>query len=355
MPVFTYVPGLNDESARDRAFFLLKKYTSATSLMQAIQLYESFVNDFEREIRKIEKAPAKGIAVGANFEQDLLYFLEYLPPMQRAMPLLANQATRMEAFKLLRDAIAFDAFIWGRRYQEANAGEPGNLLYRLGYRWSSAESVDVFGKAAHSGTLMSLLFGTLNKAGRVFFGKGQNARAVMRWTFESIFYDDVPENFIPKISFPANLPSCPAKNENSDGQVWSGRTIPVTGIWEPWPIDPSIGPRCPNYYLAGDIASQYQIEGTDALEDVRWRLIWKDSRYADGTIPYEEQEYFAPTPPVVRNRRMLTARPGDICPKAGEWFSHHLNRRVNVQAGEPMPGPEISKTGAVIWYLELND
>jgi hypothetical protein len=58
----------------------------------------------------------------------------------------------------------------------------------------------------------------------------------------------------------------------------------------------SHGVRCPNYYLAGDTASQYPMEGTDTFEDVRWRLIWKDSRYASGGTAAPHQRPSAPSP-----------------------------------------------------------
>jgi len=129
--------------------------------------------------------------------------------------------------------------------------------------------------------------------------------------------------------------------------------IPVTGIWEPWTIELEAKVRCPNYYLVGDTASQYQMEGSDTLEDVRWRLIWKDSRYASGDIPTEEADYFLSVPEVVPSP-MLAAYPGDTCPISGEWFSNHLNQKVQVKAGESMPGPELSQAGnKVIWYLKI--
>ncbi|WP_250472586.1 Imm72 family immunity protein, partial [Caballeronia sp. GAFFF1] len=344
MSAFLYVAGKNDDKARDRAFYLLKKYTSATLLRHAIELYREFLREFEREIARPE--------VEIDYSDDLVRFMRFLQPMEYAEPLLTNAERRPEAFALLRDGLAFHAYIWGRKYEELGADDPSDLFYEIGYRKPAHESLGTFGKANLSADFMSLLYGTLNKKGRIYFSRPiAGSRSAMCWKYESIFFDALSFNGIPSIRFPPQFANCPQPNEDTTGEVWSGRKIPVTGIWEPWAIDPKIGVRCPNYYLAGDTASQYQFEGTDTLEDVRWRLIWKDTRYADGTIPYEEREYFAPPPRVVRNRRLLTAHPGDSCPRSGEWFSHHLNRRVNVKAGEQMPGPERSKTGAVIWYL----
>ncbi len=359
MPRFTLQAGKNEELARDRVFFLLKKYTSATLLLRAIDLYEEFLRNFEREIKKPQNVRLNLLGKPVPFENDLHRFLQFLPPMEYARPLLTNPARRAEAFSMLRAAIQFSAYIWGRRYEEMDAGEPGTLFYQLGYRWSPVNSTDIFGKANLSCSLLSLMCTTTSKhgikRGVVWLGSTADSRNVMCWTYESIFFDTEPWNNIPPIVFPPHLPPCPPKNEESEGQIWSGQTIPVTGIWEPWPIDPMAGVRCPNYYLAGDTASQYQMEGTDTFEDVRWRLIWKDSRYVSGGIPAEEADYFLPEQVAVESRTRV-AYPGDTCPESGEWFSNHLHKKVRVQAGDPLPGPEFSLNGdRVIWYLKVQE
>lgn len=49
-----------------------------------------------------------------------------------------------------------------------------------------------------------------------------------------------------------------------------------------------------------------------------------------------------------------SARPGDICPEAGDWYAIHLGgKTVRIEAGEVMPGPEYGSSGsAVVWYLK---
>jgi hypothetical protein len=350
MPSFNYAAGRNDDAARDRAFYLLKKYTSATLLRRAIDLYAEFLRDFEREIGRPE--------VDIDYSGDLVRFLRFLQPMEYARPLLTDPARRPEAFATLRDALDFHAYIWGRRYEELGADDPNGLFYKLGYRRPSEKAIGIFGKAELAADLMSLLCGTLNKAGRIYFDDprdiGPTARFAMCWTYESIFFDTLPVNAIPPLVFPAQLPPCPPRNEESEGQVWSGQAIPVTGIWEPWSLDPKVGVRCPNYFLVGDTASQYQFEGTDTLEDVRWRLIWKDTRYASRGIPREEADYFAPEQSAVLGGRSRIAWAGTPCPESGEWYAPRLNQRQRVQAGEPMPGPETTLSGDwVVWYLRI--
>jgi hypothetical protein len=346
MSAFIYVPGKNDDDARDRAFYLLKKYTSATLSLHAIDLYREFLRDFEREIKRPE--------VEIDYSDDLVRFMRFLQPMEYAEPLLTIPARRTEALSMLYDALDFDAYIWGRRYEELGATDPDGLFYKLGYRLKSKDSIDIFGKANASGCFFSLTVATLNKESIVYLSNMIGARQIRRWTYESIFFDQLPDNCIPPIRFPAQLAKCPPPNENNTGEVWSGRQIPVTGIWEPWPLDPKIGVRCPNYYLAGDTASQYQMEGTDTLEDVRWRLIWKDTRYANGSIPSEEDDYFALSLPVpVHAPIMRKALPSEVCPESGEWFAPILgNKTFRINVGEIMPGPEYSEMGSVIWYLK---
>ncbi|MGN6319220.1 Imm72 family immunity protein [Trinickia sp.] len=347
MSVFTYMPGRNDDAARDRAFYLLKKYTSATLLRRAIDLYAEFLRDFEREIARPED--------DIDYSCDLVRFLRFLQPMEYARPLLTDPARRPEAFAMLREAVRFSSYIWGRRYEELGADDPKGLFYKLGYRRDKTEAIGVFGKASLSGAMLSLLFGTLNKAGRIYLSEpASDARSVMCWTYESIFFDDLSFNRIPPIVFPEKVPPCPPRNEESEGQVWSGQTIPITGIWEPWSLDPNVGVRCPNYFLAGDTASQYQLEGTDALEDVRWRLIWKDTRYTSGGIPEEESAYFAPEQLAILGIRSRLARAGTTCPESGDWYSPQLKKRQRVEHGDPMPGPETTRwNDDVIWYLRI--
>jgi len=49
----------------------------------------------------------------------------------------------------------------------------------------------------------------------------------------------------------------------------------------------------------------------------------------------------------------VTAHSGEPCPESGEWYSVNWEgKRMTLEKGEPMPGPEYSNTGAVIWHLQ---
>ncbi|KDR24628.1 Imm71 family immunity protein, partial [Caballeronia grimmiae] len=220
MSTFCFLAGKNDVEARDCAFYLLKKYTSATLLQRAIGLYKQFLRDFEHEIKHPENATD---AMQRSYQEDLVYFLRYLQPMEYAETFLADATRRAQSFALLRDAIEFKGFIWGRRYEEWGASEPGTLFYSLGYRSQPYDSQDVFEKAGLSAALISLASRTTSrrgiKRGIVRMSDKHDARRVMCWTFESIFMDTLPSNEILPIVFPRHLPSCPPPNANSDGQI----------------------------------------------------------------------------------------------------------------------------------------
>jgi hypothetical protein len=129
-----------------------------------------------------------------------------------------------------------------------------------------------------------------------------------------------------------------------------------SGIYEPWLTIGKVG--CPNYFLAGQKAIEYQLEDTQDKEKVRWRLLWEDRRYLDGTIPDEEAHYLqdpsaAQPKPAPTTNQVLMAHPSQPCPQAGLWFAPRLqNQTIRVELGEPMPVQTMAPSGAVIWYYK---
>jgi hypothetical protein len=119
--------------------------------------------------------------------------------------------------------------------------------------------------------------------------------------------------WLPYFHYPSPLPEVPEPEE--DVFVATGEEIACSGIWEPVEAKGShkrIGAI--NYLHGGseappadqayrDIADRRY--GNHALEaiDVVWRLIWRDDRYEDGTVPEEEKDYrfVMPNPPNKEN------------------------------------------------------
>lgn len=75
---------------------------------------------------------------------------------------------------------------------------------------------------------------------------------------------------------------------------------------------------------------------------------WLNRFDADSDWPSPEKR----RPTLPQQPEILTALPGQPCPESGEWFAHQLpGKTVRVEKGQPMPGPEFSATGQVIWHL----
>ena len=166
----------------------------------------------------------------------------------------------------------------------------------------------------------------------------------------------------------------PAANElnevptpSEETLIKTGASCPSSGIWEPVkaPLSrgfiglfkqPKIPPNhefeldgCMNYLHQGSPAPTIAFEGDGPRGEGRptiWRLLWKDDRYLDDTIPAIESQYHfieqknTPTPlppprikPLVPNKMS-----GELSPVSGEWFClDPVNSRITVQKGEALP------------------
>ena len=377
---------MSDYEARDlrnKAFHLLKLYTSFTFLDHGRQAYQDFLDAFARQLNDPGLIPTdpdpdtrrwvQASLANGTYEADYRRFLEEMIPIEEGLKLLRTKPYKEEAYRSILNN-RFTADLGGRGADERSLDH--DPFYRaLGYYQ--------FPRIGPSKEFLSVQIAEeeFEVLSRSLFGKPRwlqdNSRVTYHWTYESFFEsEDNSGRGWPPISYPPVLPFCLPPNTSPDGQIWSGEEIPVTGIWEPWFIEEPVKAGvlsglvdkltgkppaneepiftgkvgCPNYFLAGTTAFEYEMEGSDRKVKVAWRLIWEDTRYLDGTIPEEENGYFATAltapPPTV-----LTAYPGDPCPEAGEWYSVNWNdRRALLQKGDPMPGPKHSATGAVIWH-----
>lgn len=130
-----------------------------------------------------------------------------------------------------------------------------------------------------------------------------------RWTDEAapLSYGNWMRDVLSKMHFPADLAEIP--NPEEDVLVYTGRSIPFSGIWEPveapktnsfslfrkpqTPKGPFPIVACMNYLHGGSPAPQASQETDDDILQtaVTWRLLWRDTRYEDGSIPAEEESY----------------------------------------------------------------
>ncbi|MCT7329534.1 Imm71 family immunity protein [Ralstonia mojiangensis] len=179
----------------------------------------------------------------------------------------------------------------------------------------------------------------------------------------TIYGDWFREN-LPKMHFPSALPDVPTPRD--EVLIPTGKTIPYSGIWEP--VDapkpplfslfrnnekptgpfPIIG--CMNYLHGGSPAPIAKQEtADDSLRvSVTWRLLWRDTRYEDGTVPAEEAGYVFLKPDPAEEETLsvasdafdplIWAESGQPAPQTGRWLAEHdLQASITLQAGEILP------------------
>jgi hypothetical protein len=187
--------------------------------------------------------------------------------------------------------------------------------------------------------------------------------------------------FLPHDLYPTPLPEVPEPLEVVE--VKTGESVPYPGIWEPVEGSTCIGTM--NYLLvdtrAPKLVQWYRDKndrryGYDTItKDATWRLVWRDDRYKDGTIPDEEQDYQFIVPSNypdypdsdpwqylarrnLQNPLLDGVQPedmrcegGEACPQDGFWWTPASDPgQGHFKKGDVMPNYPHSKYGATIWY-----
>lgn len=144
-----------------------------------------------------------------------------------------------------------------------------------------------------------------------------------------------------------DLPRVPVPTE--DVLVQTGEPCPVFGIYEPQLRDGMMAYMCQGQeaYRYGAPCSMPRAGTT-----VTWRLVWEDTRYRDGVIPAEEEDYFPEdnTPPDFsrlvgaelandwRSDLVVVQRSGEPARYTGTWAAQdHLHGRIFWRQGDPLP------------------
>lgn len=336
-----------EKDARAKAFYLLKKWTSVTFLDRAVRLYLDFLSAY-----------AKQLDTPSPNQMDLEHryvksFLWRAGQMEDGLDLLARGQDKRAAYRGLLTGGEFSDYLFGRGASEWMI-EDDPFFQRLGARVVRFDRSVIAEDYVLGALITHLSLEALKCTCNFDFtyrlaGKNEKggSRIFRHWTYESLFQDPPKPgwpDWPPGRSYPSELPSCPPQNKAAGGEVHSDQEIPVEGIWEPWFPEGQVG--CPNYFLRGSVAHKYLLEGTNEEHVVRWRLLWEDKRYQDGSIPVEEEAYF-PKPAAPPRLRAL---PGETCPRAGYWQSPAVKDLVYVNIGDPMPGPRHTSWGMVIWH-----
>ncbi|WP_229211340.1 MULTISPECIES: Imm71 family immunity protein [unclassified Duganella] len=162
--------------------------------------------------------------------------------------------------------------------------------------------------------------------------------------------------------FPQKLMQVPDPIDNTF--VRTNDYTPCSGIWEPVDVPkPSLlslitrapKPQPPfklvgamNYLHGGSKAPRIMVEtASDNIDlDTTWRLLWRDDRYTDGTVPEEEAHYrfnkpdavLPPAPLIWVPKETIWAESGAVTQVAGKWLVEtDLSASVTLQKGEKLP------------------
>jgi hypothetical protein len=177
-----------------------------------------------------------------------------------------------------------------------------------------------------------------------------------------LFHGQWLDKYLQALFYPDVLPAVP--DPATSTLVRTGRHVPCSGIWEPvdapapspwrWlarspPPPPPVKVQSTNSDLEGGSpapSATIETAGDSMAIETTWRLLWKDERYQDGTVPEEESGYrFTHPEPVVPPlpippgyRGPIWAASGVIAPAGGRWLlGWDLRTAVLVRQGEMLP------------------
>ncbi len=176
------------------------------------------------------------------------------------------------------------------------------------------------------------------------------------------FCNEYLRETLSQMTFPDPLPDVPDAKDIT--LVRSGKRVPFSGIWEP--VDAprpnafslfrsSETPKGPfpivgtmSYLHGGSDAPNMAAYAEERGLATTWHLLWRDTRYEDGTIPEEERDYAFLKPdstkeetrPVTSSAHepFIWAESGQPAPQTGRWLAKHdLQTSVTLQVGEVLP------------------
>ena len=192
-----------------------------------------------------------------------------------------------------------------------------------------------------------------------------------------ILYNTWLKNELKKLPFPDELELVPDPRDNLF--VRTNEYTPASGIWEPIegsPTKPSFlslftsapKPQPPfkiigamNYLHGGSKAPQIKVAtANDSVkQDATWRLLWRDDRYSDGTVPAKEAPYRfnepknvqVQSPAVGVTEEIMWAESGAAVPIRGTWLvESDMTASVILAKGERLP---LHQGREVRWVLAV--
>ncbi|QBG99188.1 Imm71 family immunity protein [Xanthomonas oryzae] len=346
---------LPNDLERRQMFYQLKKESSFTAWNRMLELYQAWADATERSVRE---ADAKGWLEKSGIKElDYVGILKGLAHQEEGVRRLRKGDKRVFKFDANGEFVMADRQVshWIECVWRVEVGEM-NINREMTPLWH--EFSECLEKLRHLG---NEIWADIIE-GRYFEDPAHN------------IYGEWFQKNVSRMHFPPVIPDVPNPVENT--LVATGTRIPCSGIWEPVdapkPKKFSLfsKPDVPSGFLPYIAAMNYLHGGSAAPKasqeieddvlniDVVWRLIWRDDRYEDGTIPDEEAGYvfMQPDDPAAivaasdqPQRRQVSAMSGQRAPQAGRWLvMDDLNAAAQFNAGDELPLHEGRK---VQWVL----
>ncbi|QBG96726.1 hypothetical protein EYC55_16625 [Xanthomonas oryzae] len=346
---------LPNDLERRQMFHQLKKESSFTAWNRMLELYRAWADVTERSVRE---ADAKGwLDESGISESHYVRILKGLAHHEEGVRRLRKGDKRVFKFDANGEFVMGHRTVshWLELVWRIEIGENG-INEALTPLWDEFRA-----RLNDVATLRSEIWGDIIE-GRYFEDPAHN------------IYGEWFQKNVSRMHFPPVIPDVPNPVENT--LVATGTRIPCSGIWEPVdapkPKKFSLfsKPDVPSGFLPYIAAMNYLHGGSAAPKasqeieddvlniDVVWRLIWRDDRYEDGTIPDEEAGYvfMQPDDPAAvvaasdqPQRKQVSAMSGQRTSQAGRWLvMDDLNAAAQFNAGDELPLHEGRK---VQWVL----
>jgi hypothetical protein len=344
----------NDLEQR-QIFHLLKKGSSLTAWKRRLAYFQKWAEITENSVRKADNSGLLAADESNIRYQDYVDILKELAIYEEGVTRLAKGDKRVFLYS---EAYAFfvrsrrQASYWREFWNRLNTGEIRGGE-KTPYRDEFFKALDDFSN------------------GGEYAGFSLEPRDLDEPA--NLSYDLWHPIFLPKLPYPDPLPELP-KPPKREVIVPTGKPVPFSGIWEPLDLEDNQLTGVMNYLHGETKAPTYEqtfIDHTDEeygydcdIIDVNWRLLWRDDRYEDGTIPEEEKDYIfvCPVPEGVQNpfsvetfdyieenhipnpfllgarRAIDSVNGGQPCPREGYWWSPAVKSGSRFfKKGEIMP------------------
>ncbi|NUP88061.1 MAG: hypothetical protein HUU30_20265 [Burkholderiaceae bacterium] len=336
------------ETKQREAVYLIKKYSSVTWYAEAFRLFKQFCEDYERDFYR---KPVAGYQVTDWDEQNLRMFWSYASEMEDGLAAV-RKGDLWGGRELMRHGGTFGQWLYSRRFDEVDMEPHG---YRRGKYRGASQGIFANAERANDMVVAASVFTHTDRLRR------DRVELPNNWEVE---YGD-PAALALKIPYgvpPGELAPLPDPDPQAP-VIRSGDPVPEHGIWV---VEPDAAHRGQTYCMAylvtwapalETISEQEYERNTlwsrtrdqtakndcDAIKDypVRWRLLWRDTRYSGGSVPAEEADYLTYRPPT-----------GQPPAREGWWYAAvHSGTRRYFRQGETLPHIDNPMWASTLWQF----